>query len=410
MKDSSPDHRELNRTLEIFATDPLVGSGLPLLLPAGSVIRAELERLAAELAGRDGCLEVRTPSLAKRALFERSGHWDKFSDDMFPPMPVGGDELVLRPANCPHHALVYAARQRSWRDLPVRLHELAPMFRAERSGVLSGLSRVRQISLDDTHVFCRPDQLAHEAASALATAVEAQRILGLPVSYLRLSRRDDGEGYLGSTVWWSEAEQALRAAVAGVDLGDLEVVEAAGEAAFYGPKLDLQVIDGRGQEETIATVQVDGVQPVRLGLRYDAADGSRQQVVMVHRGTIGSMERVTAALLEQDNGWLPVWLAPAQVACLPVSGDQDVEARRLHERLLAAGLRSELRLDGSVGSRVRWCRERRVPLIAVIGSSEQAAGEVQVDDLRSRSRRRMSPDQLVSALREARRTRSRDIS
>ncbi|MGH3867848.1 MAG: aminoacyl--tRNA ligase-related protein [Pseudonocardiaceae bacterium] len=242
------DHRDLNHHLEIFATDPMVGSGLPLWLPAGSVIRDELERLARDLAREDGCLGVRSPVLAKRGLFERSGHWAKFSDDMFPPMRVSGEDFVLRPANCPHHALIYAAARHSYRDLPIRLNELAPMFRAERSGVLAGLSRVRQINLDDTHVFCRPDQVADKAARALRSALRAQEILGIPVGYVRLSRRDASATYLGSTERWQHAEQALRDVAKTVALADrgLELVEAEGEAAFYGPKLDLQVQDGRG--------------------------------------------------------------------------------------------------------------------------------------------------------------------
>jgi threonyl-tRNA synthetase len=288
------DHRDLNADLDVFATDPLVGSGLPLWLPAGAVIRRELERLAEEIALRDGCQPVYSPVLARRALFERSGHWAKFSADMFPPMKVGGDELVLRPANCPHHAAIYAAQPRSYRDLPVRLHELAPMFRAERSGVLSGLSRVRQISLDDTHVFCRPDQVAAEVARALRSALDAQQILGMRVDAVRLSRRVPGDArYLGDDASWDRGEAALRAAAHEIAPGfDLPVVESPGEAAFYGPKLDLQVRDGRGHEETIATVQLDFNQPERFDLGYTGADNARHRPVMVHRGTVGSMERV----------------------------------------------------------------------------------------------------------------------
>src|SRR6187200_1183938 len=181
MNDQNPnvlDHRELNHDVDVFATDPLSGSGLPLWLPAGAAIRDELQRLAKDLAHADGCVDVYTPVLAKRALFERSGHWAKFSEDMFPPMRVGGDELVLRPANCPHHAMIYAAQDHSYRELPIRLNEPGAMFRAERSGVLSGLSRVRQITLDDTHVFCRPDQIAYEVKLGLRSALEAQHVLG----------------------------------------------------------------------------------------------------------------------------------------------------------------------------------------------------------------------------------------
>ncbi|MGH3209155.1 MAG: aminoacyl--tRNA ligase-related protein [Trebonia sp.] len=376
------DHREINRDLHVFATDPLAGAGLPLWLPDGAVIREELQALARDLARADGCQGVYSPVLGKRALFERSGHWAKFSDDMFPPMEVGGDELVLRPANCPHHALIYASAQRSWRELPVRLNELGAMFRAERSGVLSGLSRVRQISLDDTHVFCRADQVAAEAARGLRAALRAQEILGLPVDYVRLSLRDDSPAYLGTATQWQAAEAALRDAAAAAGLAErgLSLVAAAGEAAFYGPKLDLQLRDGRGQEESIATVQVDFGQPERFGLVYDAPDGSRQPVTMIHRGTVGAMERVTAALLERYQGRLPLWLAPVQVCVLPVSPGQDEAARRLADGLLAAGLRPRLDVAGSLGARIRHSRRRRDHLIAVLGEAEAAAGTIRVTD------------------------------
>ena len=379
------DHRDINQDLPVFATDPLAGAGLPLWLPDGAVIRAELERLAREIARADGCQRVYSPVLGKRELFVRSGHWAKFSDDMFPAMPAGGDELVLRPANCPHHALIYASAQRSYRDLPIRLNELAAMFRAERSGVLSGLSRVRQINLDDTHVFCREDQVADEAARALRSALRAQEILGLPVDYVRLSLRDDSPAYLGEPARWSAAEAALRAAAeqAGLGARGLELIDAAGEAAFYGPKLDLQVRDGRGHEETIATVQLDFNQPERFDLTYDAADGSSQRVVMIHRGTVGAMERVVAALLERYQGRLPLWLAPVQVCVLPIGASHDAAARRLVDDLIAAGLRPRLDTAGSLGARIRAVHSRRDHLIAVIGDAEVADDSVQVTDVTS---------------------------
>ncbi|MGD0560195.1 MAG: threonine--tRNA ligase [Streptosporangiaceae bacterium] len=369
----------INLDLPVYATDPLAGAGLPLWLPDGAVIREELQALAKDLARADGCQSVYSPVLAKRALYELSGHWAKFSDDMFPPMPVGGDELVLRPANCPHHALIYSSAQRSYRDLPVRFNELGAMFRAERSGSLSGLSRVRQINLDDTHVFCRPDQVVEEAARGLRTALRAQEILGLPVDYVRLSRRDDSPSYLGEQSQWDAAEIALREAAEKAGVSSL--ADAPGEAAFYGPKLDLQVRDDRGHEETIATVQLDFNQPDRFDLTYDGADGTRQRVVMIHRGTVGSMERVTAALLERYQGRLPLWLAPVQVCVMPVSPDQDGAARRLAEDLLLAGLRSRLELNGSLGARVRLSRRRRDCLIAVIGAAEEATKSVKVTDI-----------------------------
>jgi threonyl-tRNA synthetase len=397
------DHRDLGRELALFATDPLAGSGLPLWLPAGAIIRAELERLAKDLAHADGCVDVYSPVLGKRALFERSGHLAKFADDMFPPMPLGEEEVMLRPANCPHHALIYAASRHSYRELPIRLNELAPMFRAERSGVLSGLTRVRQISLDDTHVFCRPDQVAAEAARALRTALRAQSILGLPVDHVRLSLRDDGDGWLGTAEQWEAAQAALSEAAAGVLADhDLELVAVPGEAAFYGPKLDLQVRDDRGHEESLATVQLDFNQPERFDLTYDGPDGERHHVVMIHRGTVGSMERVTAALLERHRGRLPLWLAPVQVAVLPVGAPQDAEALALRDALAARGLRAEVVPDGSLGARIRRCRQRRDAIIAVIGASEAEGGSVQVTDVAAGFHGLVARSELCAQLADAR--------
>jgi threonyl-tRNA synthetase len=310
---------------------------------------------------------------------------------------------VLRPANCPHHALVYKARSHSYRELPIRLNELAPMFRAERSGVLSGLTRVRQISLDDTHVFCRPDQAGEEAARGLRAALEAQRVLGLPVHHVRLSLRDESDAWLGSHEQWDGAQGALRAAAREVlARHDLPLVEAAGEAAFYGPKLDLQVVDDRGHEETIATVQVDFNQPERFDLAYHGEDGERHRVVMIHRGTVGSMERVTAALLERYDGRLPLWLAPVQVVVLPVSAEQDGPSRALVDALRARGVRVELDCDDSLGARIRQARRRRVAVVAVVGEREAADASAQVTDVAAGFRSVVPVDRLVAQVVAAR--------
>ncbi|MBA8823882.1 threonyl-tRNA synthetase [Saccharopolyspora lacisalsi] len=399
----APDHRDLNQHLDIFATNPVVGSGLPLWLPNGSAVRAELERLARDIAQADGCQGVHSPVLGKRSLFERSGHWGKFAEDMFPPMRVGGDDLVLRPANCPHHALIYAASRHSYRELPIRFNELAPMFRAERSGVLAGLGRVRQINLDDTHVFCRFDQVADEAARALRSALRAQEILGLRVDYVRLSRRDTSPAFLGETEQWQHAEQALREAAHAVELPSrgLNLVEVDGEAAFYGPKLDLQVRDGHGYDDTIATVQLDFNQPERFGLTYDAADGSRQAVLMIHRGTVGSMERVVAALLERYQGRLPLWLAPVQACVMPVGPDQDRAAQELVDALIAAGLRPRLEVEGSLGTRIRASRQRRDCVMAVLGATEVDRRHVQVTDIGSGFDGPVTHDQFLEVLKHS---------
>jgi threonyl-tRNA synthetase len=402
-----PDHRRLGRELGLFATDPLAGAGLPLWLPEGAVIRAELERLAAEEAIRGGCQRVYTPVLAKRALFERSGHWAKFADDMFPPMRVGGEEFVLRPANCPHHALVYAAEQRSFRDLPVRLAELGAMFRSELSGVLGGLSRVREINLDDCHVFCAPEQVRDEIVRGVEAVRRCYALLGIGITRYRLSRRGSGDEYLGGDDLWAAAERQLAEALA--DLG-IDYEDAPGEAAFYGPKIDVQVTDPAGREETLSTVQVDFNQPERFDLGYVGSDGARHRPVMIHRGVLSAMERLVAHLIEQYDGAFPPWLAPVQVLVLPVTDAHAARARQVEDELLAAGLRAGCDpAHATLGARIRRARERRVPYLAVIGDRENDGGVVA---LRLRDGRKLDAvpvDRLAAEISRQVTTRSPDL-
>ena len=400
------DHRRIGRDLDLFASDPLAGPGLPLWLPDGAVIRSELERLVVEESERGGCRRVYTPVLAKRELFERSGHWVKFADDMYPPFQVGGEEYVLRPANCPHHALVYAARQRSFRDLPIRLSELGSMFRSELSGVLSGLSRVRQINLDDCHVFCRPDQIADEVALAIEAVRRCYALLGLEVAEYRLSRRGDGPNYIGSDEQWELAESQLAEAL---DQLGLPYRDAAGEAAFYAPKIDLQVADPAGREETLSTIQLDFQLPERFDLSYVASDGQRHRPVMVHRGLLSSMERMVAHLLEHSGGALPAWLSPLQVMVLPVAGVHEPAAAELVERLSRAGLRAEpAPADESLGARVRRAQERKVPYAVVLGDREVADSSAALR-LRDGRQLSLSWDALVHELGMRVANRSQDL-
>ena len=381
-----PDHRKLGRELGLFRTDPLAGAGLPLWLPAGAVIRQQLELLAAEESTRTGCHGVYSPVLAKRELYERSGHWAKFADDMFPPFQVGGEQFVLRPANCPHHALIYASEQRSFRDLPVRLSELGAMFRSELSGVLGGLSRVRQINLDDVHSFARPDQVQAEIVLALGSIQRCYAILGISITRYRLSLRGPGDGYLGRPDQWQDAEKQLRAAL---DQLGLDYEAAAGEAAFYGPKIDVQVTDPAGREETLSTVQLDFNQPERFDLGYTGSDGQRHRPVMIHRGALSSMDRMTAFLIELYDGAFPPWLAPVQMVVLPVADGHAGLARALVEQLQEAGLRAGCDpADATLGARIRRARERRVPYLAVIGDAEAASGLLAV---RLRDGRQLPP-------------------
>ncbi len=372
-KTDSSDQPLRGRDLELYLSHPAVGAGLPLWLPDGAILRSELERLVAEEARRGGCERVQTPVLAKRELFERSGHWDKFADDMFPPMIVGGEEFVLRPANCPHHNLIYASRQRSFRDLPVRLSEIGAMFRSERSGVLSGLSRVRQINLDDCHVYCTPEQLEDEIARGLEAIERCYRLLGIEIAYYRLSLGGGPASGLGSAEIWQRAEAALAAALRRLDL---PYVEAPGEAAFYGPKIDVQVRDSAGREESLSTVQCDFVQPERFGLEYVGSDGARHRPVLVHRGVLSSMERMTAKLIDLYQGIFPPWLSPRQVLVLPVGAEQEDAARALASRCREAGVRAEVEpAESSLAARVARAG-RRVPYLAVLGAREVVAGSV----------------------------------
>ena len=309
----------MGRELGLFRTDPIVGAGLPLWLPHGAVIRAELERLAAEEAARTGCLRVYSPVLAKRELFERSGHWDKFAADMFPVMRVGGDELVLRPANCPHHALIYASEQRSFRDLPIRLAELAAMFRSELSGVVGGLSRVRQINLDDVHSFARPDQVQDEIMLALESVRRCYALLGIEVARYRLSLRGPGDGYLGSAAQWQDAERQLRAALDQLGLalrsrrGRGGVLRAQDRRAGHRP-------GGTRGDPVHRAGRLQSAGAVRPGLHRP--DGQRHRPVMIHRGVLSSMDRMVAYLIERYDGAFPAWLAPVQLVVLPVTSEQ----------------------------------------------------------------------------------------
>ncbi|MFJ1537958.1 threonine--tRNA ligase [Micromonospora chalcea] len=366
------DHRRLGRDLELFVSDPLAGAGLPIWLPDGAAARHAVEEYVRELERRAGYRHVYSPPLGKRELFELSGHLGYFADDMFPPMRLSADdEFVLRPALCPHHALVFRARGRSYRELPLRIAELGGMYRAERSGVLGGLSRVRAISLNDAHTFCALDQVGGEVREVLRLIGEAHAALGVRPAGLRLSLRGPGQRYVGDDASWARAEDLLRSALDGVD-----VVEAPGEAAFYGPKIDIQIVDAAGRESTISTVQLDFDKPERFDLSYTGSDGRRKRPVMVHRSLVGSMERLFAYLIEVHEGAFPAWYAPVQLLLLPLDAAQADAAAGLARRAEAAGLRAEVDHAGSLGARIRDAARRRIPYTGVIGPREAADGSV----------------------------------
>jgi threonyl-tRNA synthetase len=399
----SVDHRKLGRELDIFDSDPLIGAGLPFWLPAGAAARYEVESYLHELERRAGYQHVYSPVLGKREMYELSGHWRNFADDMFPPMGLGEDSLVLRPSLCPHHALIFKARQHSYRELPVRIAELGGMYRAERSGVLGGLTRVRSIWLNDAHNFCAADQVGDEVADVLRLMREAHAALGMRASSYQLSLRGEGGKYAGEDVWWKQAEQLLRDAL---DSAGVDYSEVAGEAAFYGPKIDVQIMDPAGRESTMSTIQVDFHQPAQFDLSYVDASGRRARPVLVHRSLVGSMERLFAHLLEVHAGAFPVWYAPVQIVAVPIGSAQDEAASAFVRAAIDAGLRAEVDRDASMGARIRRAAGRKVPYVAVLGEREARSGEVA---LRLRDGRQLpampvaAAVALVQAERDARR-------
>ncbi|GAA3447095.1 threonine--tRNA ligase [Planomonospora venezuelensis] len=396
-RQSRHDHRRLGRELDLFDTDPLIGKGLPFWLPAGAAVRHAVEEYVHRAERRAGYRHVHSPVMGKRELYELSGHWEHYRDDMFPPMTVGGEEFVLRPSLCPHHAMIFRSRPRSHRDLPLRLAELGGMHRAELSGVLGGLSRVRAVHLNDGHVFCAAEDAGREVAAALAMIEGAHRALGVAASGYRLSLRGDGDKYIDDPVMWERAEAILRDAL---QERGLPYEEAAGEGAFYGPKIDVQVTDPAGRESTLSTVQVDLFQPGRFGLEYTGPDQRAHRPVMVHRSMVGSLERLAAHLVEVYGGAFPAWLAPVQVVVLPVSEAELPAAGDLLRSCEEAGLRAEPSGPerGTLGARIRG--NRLVPYQAVIGPREAAAGQV---SLRLRDGSRHAPRAAAEVVAQLRR-------
>jgi threonyl-tRNA synthetase len=377
------DHRKLGRELDLFDTDPLMGAGLPYWLPDGAAVRHALEEYVREAERLAGYRHVYSPVLGKRELYEISGHWSHYSEDMFPPMELGSEQLVLRPSLCPHHALIYRSRSHSYRELPLRIAELGGMYRSELSGVLGGLTRVRAIQLNDAHIFCTLEQAAEEAGAALELIRRAYEALGIGGARYRLSLPGPGGKYVANPEMWRRASALLTGVL---EESGLPYEAAEGEAAFYGPKIDVQVSDSAGREATLSTVQVDFHQPERFGLHYIGADGGKHRPVMIHRSIVGSVERAVAHLLDVHGGAFPGWLAPTQLVALPISDAEVPRAAELVRRCLAQGLRAEVAgpEQGTLGARVRAAR--LVPYQAVIGARE-AAGDLAA--LRLRDGRRL---------------------
>ncbi|WP_026676541.1 threonine--tRNA ligase [Fictibacillus gelatini] len=372
------DHRKLGKELGIFTVSQKVGQGLPLWLPKGATIRRIIERYIVDTEVRLGYDHVYTPHLGSVELYKTSGHWDHYKDDMYPAMEMDNEQLVLRPMNCPHHMMVYKNSMHSYRDLPVRIAELGTMHRHEMSGALAGLQRVRSMTLNDAHIFARPDQLKDEFIRVVKLIQRVYEDFGINDYKFRLSYRDpeDKEKYVDNDEMWEKAQSLLKETMEDMNL---DYVEAEGEAAFYGPKLDVQVKTALGKEETLSTVQLDFHLPERFDLTYKGSDGQDHRPVVIHRGVVSTMERFVAFLIEEYKGAFPTWLAPVQVQIIPVSSVHEEYARKIKEDLQEEGVRAELDLrDEKLGYKIREAQMQKIPYMLVLGDNEISDNAVNV--------------------------------
>jgi len=373
------DHRKIGKDLELFMTHKLVGSGLPMYLPNGATIRRLLERYIQDKELMLGYNHVYTPSLANVELYKTSGHWDHYKEDMFPAMKMDNEEMVLRPMNCPHHMLIYKNKMHSYRDLPIRIGELAHDFRYESSGSVCGLERVRQMCQNDAHLFVRPDQIKEEVGKVLKLIQEVYiKDFGFsPESFkYRLSLRDKSnkEKYIDNDEMWETAESQLRAILTELNI---DFYEAEGEAAFYGPKIDIQIKTVLNHDVTIPTCQLDFALPERFELEYVGEDGAKHRPVVIHRAILGTSDRFISFLLEETKGLLPTWLSPIQVKILPISEKQHEYCQELKEKLQREGIRVEFDdRNEKVGYKIREAQLQKIPYMLVIGDKEKEENTV----------------------------------
>lgn len=364
------DHRKLGQELDLFLFSDMVGSGLPMFTPRGTVLREQLANFSNQLRETRGFEKVWSPHITKKDLYEASGHWAKFGDELFlVKSQETNDELAMKPMNCPHHTRIYASRQRSYRDLPIRYLETTTIYRDEKTGELGGLNRVRSATQDDSHVFCRPDQIEAEINGLLEAAQELYKTVGMKLRVC-LSYRDETDAYLGAPELWVTAQEQLKSAVIA---NQLEYFEQDGEAAFYGPKIDFMATDAIGREHQVATIQLDFVQPDRFGLEYVADDGAAQTPVMIHCALLGSIERFLSVYIEHTAGRFPVWLAPEQVRVITVNQEEATVAfaASILEQAKALGVRMVIdNSNESVGKKIRASEMAKVPYSIVIGEKE----------------------------------------
>lgn len=395
------DHRKLGKELDLYTTSPLVGVGLPLFTPRGTILRDIVAQYSNQLRQRFGFEKVWTPHITKKDLYETSGHWAKFGEELFlVKSQETSDEMALKPMNCPHHTQIFASQPRSYRDMPVRYLETTTDYRDEKTGELGGLNRVRSLTQDDSHVFCRPDQIEQEINNLLSAARELYDTIDMKLR-VRLSYRDDSDAYLGERELWASAQNQLKSAVEKVGL---DYFEQEGEAAFYGPKIDFMATDAIGREHQVATVQLDFVQPQRFGLEYTESDGNFTTPVMIHCALLGSIERFLSVFIEHTGGWFPFWAAPEQVRILTIndtvmdyvdeittilSGVTLMQPVKYNEVRFTTDIRNE-----SIGKKVREATVVKIPTQIIVGPRDKAARAVSVRTRKGEEQ--ISIDQLAS--------------
>lgn len=379
------DHRKLGKELDLYTMSPLVGVGLPLFTPRGTILRDKAAQLSNQLREKYGFAKVWTPHITKKDLYETSGHWAKFGDELFlVTSQETSDKMALKPMNCPHHTQIFASQPRSYRDMPVRYLETTTDYRDEKTGELGGLSRVRSLTQDDSHVFCRPDQIEQEMSNLLACAEELYRIVGMKLR-VRLSYRDEGEGYLGAPELWQSAQAQLKAAVMAKQL---DYFEQEGEAAFYGPKIDFMATDAIGREHQVATVQLDFVQPERFGLEYTDEAGDMARPVMIHSALLGSIERFLSVFIEHTAGWFPFWIAPEQVRILTINNTVEDYVDEITSVLKTVVLMHPIKYNEvryttdmrneSLGKKIREATVVKIPVQIIVGPRDKANRQVSV--------------------------------
>ena len=395
------DHRKLGKELDLYTTSPLVGVGLPLFTPRGTILRDIVAQYSNQLRQRFGFEKVWTPHITKKDLYETSGHWAKFGEELFlVKSQETSDEMALKPMNCPHHTQIFASQPRSYRDMPVRYLETTTDYRDEKTGELGGLNRVRSLTQDDSHVFCRPDQIEQEINNLLSAARELYDTIDMKLR-VRLSYRDDSDAYLGERELWASAQNQLKSAVEKVGL---DYFEQEGEAAFYGPKIDFMATDAIGREHQVATVQLDFVQPQRFGLEYTESDGNFTTPVMIHCALLGSIERFLSVFIEHTGGWFPFWAAPEQVRILTIndtvldyvdeittilSGVTLMQPVKYNEVRFTTDIRNE-----SIGKKIREATVVKIPTQIIVGPRDKAARAVSVRTRKGEEQ--ISIDQLAS--------------